>query len=60
MRRLLSRYTIFHLVITLTVLSAALALAADAGWWVPCAFFGALTVVGINDMRQTRHAIRRN
>lgn len=60
MRRLLSRYTIFHLVITLTMLSAALALTAGAGWWVPFALFGALTVVGINDLRQTRHAIRRN
>lgn len=60
MRRLLSRYTIFHLVIALTMLSAALALTAGAGWWVPVALFGALTVVGINDLRQTRHAIRRN
>jgi glutamate synthase domain-containing protein 2 len=57
---LLTRYTVFHLVIVLTVLSAALALWTSAGWWVSFALFGALTLVGINDLTQTRHAIRRN
>lgn len=60
MRRLLTRHTVFHLVIVLTVLSAALALWTSAGWWVSFALFGALTLVGINDLAQTRHAIRRN
>ena len=60
MHRLLTRYTVFYLVVALTVLSAALALASGPGWWVPSALFGALTLVGINDLTQTRHAIRRN
>lgn len=60
MRRLLTRYTVFHLVIALSVLSAALALTTGPGWWVSFALFGALTLVGINDLTQTQHAIRRN
>ncbi|CAM5189390.1 Glutamate synthase domain-containing protein 2 OS=Castellaniella defragrans OX=75697 GN=HNR28_000796 PE=3 SV=1 [Castellaniella defragrans] len=60
MSRLLTRYTVFHLVIVLTVLSAVLALSVSDGWWVLFVIFGALTVVGIYDLNQTRHAIRRN
>ncbi|TAN26058.1 MAG: FMN-binding glutamate synthase family protein [Castellaniella sp.] len=60
MHRLLTRYTVFYLVIALSVLSAALALTTGPGWWVSFALFGTLTLLGVNDLTQTQHAIRRN
>ncbi|TAL86144.1 MAG: FMN-binding glutamate synthase family protein [Candidimonas sp.] len=60
MGRLLTRYTAFYLAIAGTLITAILALAAS-GWWLTfTAVFGALTALGIADLRQTRHAIRRN
>ncbi len=60
MQSLLSRHTAFHAVIALTVLCALLALTFSAGWWLPCLLFLGLSLLGVYDLRQTRHAIRRN
>ncbi|HEX7385802.1 MAG TPA: FMN-binding glutamate synthase family protein [Castellaniella sp.] len=60
MPRFLTRYTVFYVVIALAVLSAVLALEVSAGWWVFFALFAALAVLGVYDLNQTRHAIRRN
>ncbi|WP_269495048.1 FMN-binding glutamate synthase family protein [Castellaniella sp. S9] len=60
MHRFLTRHTAFHVVLGLTILCALLALTQGGGWWLPCILFLALTVLGIYDMNQTRHAIRRN
>ena len=60
MHRILSRYTTFHAVLGLTILCAALALAHGGAWWLPTMVFLALTLLGVYDMNQTRHAIRRN
>ena len=60
MPKLLTRYTVFYVVIALAVLNAILAIEFGAGWWVPFVLFAALTVLGIYDLNQTRHAIRRN
>uniref|UniRef100_UPI00333EAE78 FMN-binding glutamate synthase family protein n=1 Tax=Castellaniella defragrans TaxID=75697 RepID=UPI00333EAE78 len=60
MQRFFTRHTAFHAVLGLTILCALLALTHGSGWWLPCALFLALTILGICDMNQTRHAIRRN
>ncbi|MFT0531307.1 FMN-binding glutamate synthase family protein [Castellaniella hirudinis] len=60
MPRLFTRHTAFHLVIGLTVLCALLALWINAAWWLPCLLFLALSALGVYDLSQTRHAIRRN
>ncbi|WP_276809524.1 FMN-binding glutamate synthase family protein [Castellaniella defragrans] len=60
MSRLFTRHTTFHAVIALTLLCALLALSFSAAWWLPCLLFLGLSLLGIYDLRQTRHAIRRN
>lgn len=60
MHNLFTRHTTFYVVIGLTVLCAALALLINAAWWLPCLVFLALSVLGVYDLNQTRHAIRRN
>jgi len=60
MPHLFTRHTAFYAVIGLTLLCAALALAVNPAWWLPCVLFLALTVLGVYDLNQTRHAIRRN
>ncbi|MGB3287913.1 MAG: FMN-binding glutamate synthase family protein [Burkholderiaceae bacterium] len=60
MTHLLTRYTAFYLVITGTVVFLAMSVALSAWWLLPTALFAALTLLGMWDLRQTRHAIRRN
>jgi glutamate synthase domain-containing protein 2 len=60
MDRLFTRYTVFYLVAACAVLSMALSLLVAPGWLAPAALFIALTAIGIWDMKQTRHAVRRN
>ncbi|WP_323016519.1 FMN-binding glutamate synthase family protein [Castellaniella sp.] len=60
MRQLFTRYTTFYVVIALTLLCAGLALSLNAAWWLPCLAFLALSTLGVYDLNQTRHAIRRN
>lgn len=60
MNRLLSRYTAFYVITVATVLFLALGLWASAAWLLPAGIGAALTALGLWDLRQTRHAIRRN
>src|SRR3546814_7863953 len=60
MDRLLTRYTAFYLAILGTLTFLVLGLATSAWWLLAALVFAALTVTGILDLRQTRHAIRRN
>lgn len=60
MQQWLTRYTAFYVIIALTVLSLLLALVSGAGWlWVAVPGM-ALCALGLVDLTQTRHAIRRN
>lgn len=60
MNKLLTRHTAFYIVIVLALFFSWLALVVHFAWWpVALAFIG-LTVLGIYDLNQTRHAIRRN
>src|SRR3546814_16159565 len=60
MDRLLTRYTAFYLAILGTLTFLVLGLATSAWWLLAALVFAALTVTGILDLRQTRHAIRLN
>ncbi len=54
------RYTVFYLVVLAAVITASLALIVNGWWLIPAAAFTALTALGVADLRQTHHAIRRN
>ena len=60
MKQLFTRYTAFYLVAAATLLFLILSLTVSAWWLIPTVMFGALTALGIVDLTQTRHAIRRN
>lgn len=60
MDRLLTRYTVFYIVILATLIFLGLSLIFSAWWLIGVVLFGALTILGIRDLHQTRHAIRRN
>lgn len=60
MYRLLTRYTAFYIVITAAVIFSLLALLNSAAWWVLALPFIALCLLGVIDLSQTKHAIRRN
>lgn len=60
MYRLLTRYTAFYIVITAAVIFSLLALLNSAAWWALALPFIALCLLGIIDLSQTKHAIRRN
>jgi glutamate synthase domain-containing protein 2 len=60
MNKLLTRHTAFYLVIVLALLFSWLALAVHYAWWPIALAFVGLTLLGIYDLNQTRHAIRRN
>jgi glutamate synthase domain-containing protein 2 len=56
-----SRYWVFTACIALFLLSLAMAVQPDhAGWIVPTAIFLVLVAMGVFDLVQTRHAVRRN
>ncbi|MFA7679445.1 MAG: FMN-binding glutamate synthase family protein [Pigmentiphaga sp.] len=56
----ISRYTTFYLVIAATLVTCLLGWLGSNGWYLATVLFGALTVVGILDLTQTRQAVRRN
>ncbi len=60
MDHLLTRHTAFYLAIAGTVLCLGLGLASSNWWLILALVFAGLTVLGVWDLRQTRHAIRRN
>ncbi|MBC7500543.1 MAG: FMN-binding glutamate synthase family protein [Herminiimonas sp.] len=53
------RYLAFAIAASVFVLSLAIAVLMNRGWWLVI-LSGALTALGIADLRQTRRAIRRN
>jgi len=56
----LTRYSTFAGVIVLTVLSLMAIFIWSAWYLVPFAIFGALSLLGLNDVRQTSHSVLRN
>jgi glutamate synthase domain-containing protein 2 len=60
MDRLLTRHTAFYLTLAGTLLFLGLALVSSAWWLLIAVVFGALAALGVADLNQTRHAIRRN
>jgi glutamate synthase domain-containing protein 2 len=60
MKQLFTRYTAFYLVAAATLLFLILSLTVSVWWLILTVMFGALTTLGIVDLTQTRHAIRRN
>lgn len=55
-----TRYTAFWLVVAAALTCTILALASSAVWWIPALALLALTALGVHDMIQTSHAIKRN
>lgn len=60
MYRLLTRYTAFYAVLVAAIVFSLLALFSGVGWWLLALPFIALSALGMVDLTQTRHAIRRN
>lgn len=60
MHRLLTRYTVFYVVLLLAIVFMLLAIQGSAAWWLATLPFLALSILGVVDLTQTRHAIRRN
>jgi glutamate synthase domain-containing protein 2 len=56
----LTRHSAFYIVIAATLIFLALGLFSNGWWFLPACIFGALTVLGVIDLNQTRHAVRRN
>ena len=60
MRWITNRYTTFTIVLAGAIITTLLAAWHAAGWLLAAIPFWALTLLGVYDMLQTRHAIRRN
>ncbi|OZI48051.1 FMN-binding glutamate synthase family protein [Bordetella genomosp. 5] len=60
MDRLFGRYTAFALIVIAAVVTAALGFRGAWGWFWAALPLAALSVLGVYDLVQTRHAIRRN
>lgn len=60
MPRLFTRHTAFYFVIAATVFFLMLGITGSTWWLLPAGVFAALVILGIIDLRQTAHAIRRN
>lgn len=60
MYRLITRYTTFYIVLIAATVFSLLALNGNLGWLIVALPLIALTIMGIIDLTQTRHAIRRN
>ncbi|HUH88496.1 MAG TPA: FMN-binding glutamate synthase family protein [Pusillimonas sp.] len=57
---IVSRYTAFYFVIVAALTSLALAIVVDAWWLVGFLGFAALVALGVHDLVQTQHTVRRN
>ncbi|ABV93758.1 putative glutamate synthase [NADPH] large chain [Dinoroseobacter shibae DFL 12 = DSM 16493] len=55
----MSRYSIF-LAVTVLTLASLVAVAWSVWFWIPVAFFGGLSLLGLYDVIQSRHSILRN
>lgn len=55
-----SRYSAFLLVIVIAILSLTMTASQSLWWLLPAAICIALAILGVYDIIQTRHAIRRN
>lgn len=55
-----SRYMTFYFVAIATPVLLALGIFSSAWWLLPAAICTALTLLGLRDLSQTRHSIRRN
>lgn len=60
MQQLLTRHSAFYFAIVATIFFVTLGAAVSPWWLLLALVFGLLTVLGVCDLRQTRHAIRRN
>lgn len=60
MERYLTRHTAFYLAIAGTVIFLLMGMMKSSTWLLASAVCAALVLVGIYDLKQTRHAIRRN
>ena len=60
MEKLITRHFAFYAVILAAAVSVFLGMYNDAWWFAPAVIFGALSLVGVGDLVQTRQAIRRN
>ena len=60
MYRLLTRYTAFYVLLIAAIIFSLLALRNNMGWWLVALPLIALSLWGVVDLTQTRHAIRRN
>jgi len=56
----LTRYSTFAAVVCLTALSLLALFVWSVWFWVPFLLFAALSLVGLNDVRQTSHSVLRN
>ena len=54
------RYLVFCTVIVITIVSLFLGIFSNSWWFVATLIFGALTVLGVHDSIQSKHAIKRN
>lgn len=60
MDNLLTRHTVFYLICLGSVIFLWLGITSGGWWWLLALLSLALTAVGIFDLNQTRHAVRRN
>ena len=60
MFRSILRYLAFIAIILVTIISFLLGVFVDKLWHISTLIFGALVIIGISDLVQTKHAIKRN
>lgn len=60
MYRFITRYTTFYFVLIAALIFSLLAINGNLSWWLVALPLILLTMMGIIDLTQTRHAIRRN
>ncbi|MFW8564799.1 FMN-binding glutamate synthase family protein [Orrella sp. 11846] len=54
------RFAVFWSILGLAVITIVLALVFGSGWWYAAFIFIALSLLGLYDLAQQRHAVRRN
>src|SRR5690606_29350202 len=60
MDRYLTRHTALYLAVAGTIAFLALGMAGSRNWLIAAAVCAVLVAIGIYDLKQSRHAIRRN